>query len=81
MTSRKWLDVPIRKVRIADLIAMQDGIYFAPLMTDDVTPVGGDRYPHVVEWRGQLYLEDGHHRATKAMLRHQATILARVLVL
>lgn len=80
MTSKKWLDVPIREVRIADLIATQDGVYFAPLMTDDVTrPVGGDPHPHVIHWHGQLYLEDGHHRATRAIIRAQPTIHARVL--
>ena len=79
MTSRKWLDVPIREVRIADLIAMQDGIYLQPLMTDDVTPYGGDPYPHVVKWRGQLYLEDGHHRVVRALIKGSVNIQARVL--
>lgn len=81
MTSEKWLHVPIRDVRIAELIAMQDGVYFHALMTDDLTPVGGDPYPHVVSWRGDLYLEDGHHRVTKAILHQEPTVLARVLEL
>lgn len=78
MTSEKWLDVPIRELLIAELIATQDGVYFEPLI-NDLIPIGGDPYPHVVEWCGDLYLEDGHHRVVKAILRHEPTVLARVL--
>jgi hypothetical protein len=66
-------------VKIGDLIATQPGIYFHGLDRDH--HVGGDRYPHVINWAGHLYLEDGHHRALRAALNGEATITARVLTI
>lgn len=80
-TSATWLEVPVESVRIDTLTATQDGIYFQPLIGPVATPVGGDVHPHVIVWGGENYLEDGHHRVTRAMLAGQETIEARVLVL
>lgn len=77
MTTARWLTVPTQHVRIADLIATQPGIYFHGLHAQQ--PYGGDRYPHVIHWHGHLYLEDGHHRATRAALNGHTHIEARVL--
>lgn len=41
----------------------------------------GDLFAHVVSWRGELYLEDGVHRALRAALQQRQTIHARVLEL
>ena len=41
----------------------------------------GDLFPHVVNWDGKFYLEDGVHRALRAALQQRTTIHARVLVL
>lgn len=80
MTSARWLDVPVRRVRIADLIATQPGVYLAPLAPYRYgQPVGGDWFAHVIEWRGRQYLEDGHHRALRAALRGHRWLQARVL--
>ena len=40
-----------------------------------------DLFPHVVEWHGGLYLEDGLHRALRAALQQRNQIHARVLVI
>jgi hypothetical protein len=79
MTTARWLTVPTQRVCIADLIATQPGIYFHGLTSP--SPVGGDRYPHVIDWQGRLYLEDGHHRTTRAALNGEHTIEARVLTI
>lgn len=79
MSTARWLTIPTRTVRIDELTATQPGIYFHGLNTD--TPVGGDQSPHVIDWHGTLYLEDGHHRAIKAALNGQDTITARVLTI
>jgi hypothetical protein len=50
MTSEKWLDVPTRAVQLRQLTLTQDGIYLKPLLHPE-TPVGGDRHPHVVQWK------------------------------
>lgn len=78
MTSALWLTIPARPVLIAELVATQPGLYLHPLI-EPATPVGGDPYPHVIDWRGRLYLEDGHHRTVKARLDGATTIDARVL--
>lgn len=86
MTSAKWLDVPVETVAIADLIATQDGVYFHALVEATDSPDGGiasfcgDPLPHVIDWRGGLYLEDGHHRVVRARLAGQSTVQARRLV-
>ena len=80
MTSRKWLEVPTQLVTIRDLIATQPGVYLRALM-DPQLPVGGDPLPHVIAWAGELYLEDGHHRAMQAHLSGAKTMLARVLII
>ena len=79
MTSARWLTIPTRLVRIADLTATQPGIYFHGLNTQE--HVGGDKLPHVIDWQGNLYLEDGHHRAVQARLNGMTHIEARVLTI
>ena len=41
----------------------------------------GDLFAHVVDYQGELYLEEGLHRALRAALQQRATLHARVLVL
>lgn len=80
MTPRKWYEVPTEIVVIRELIATQPGLYLRALM-DPSLPVGGDPLPHVIAWRGEMYLEDGHHRAMQAHLSGAKTMLARVLTI
>jgi len=84
MTTQRWIDeVQPRHVQIRDLIATQPHVILEALtdtfMRDDAQAWSRDPYPHVVSWRGDLYLEDGHHRAIRALLRNEAAMLARVL--
>ena len=41
----------------------------------------GDLFAHVVLWRGDMYLEDGLHRALRAALAQRPILHARVLEL
>jgi len=34
----------------------------------------GDLFPHVIRWNGDLYLEDGLHRALRAACRRRQSI-------
>jgi Arc/MetJ family transcription regulator len=78
LSSRDWANVPPRQVRLDQLITTKAGLDLNSLLAEDST-FYGDLFPHVVQWRGQLYLEDGLHRALRAAL-HQRTVLhARVL--
>jgi hypothetical protein len=80
MTSTQWLTVPASEVTIAELTATQPGLLLQAL-TGEPNPIGGDPTPHVIQWDGNLYLEDGHHRAARAALAGHTSITARVLVI
>lgn len=76
---RKWSDLPPRQVRLDELVTVKRTLNLETLLADDST-FYGDLFAHVVEWRGELYLEDGLHRALRAALQQRAVIHARVLV-
>jgi Arc/MetJ family transcription regulator len=49
-------------VRLDDLVTTKRVLDLDALLSEDST-FYGDLFAHVVEWRGELYLEDGLHRA------------------
>ncbi|HET8617240.1 MAG TPA: type II toxin-antitoxin system VapB family antitoxin [Actinomycetales bacterium] len=79
-TPRDWADVPPRQVRLDDLVTTKRTLDLAALLDEDST-FYGDLFAHVVEWQGDLYLEDGLHRALRAALQQRPVLHARVLVL
>ena len=78
-TSRQWSEVPPRQVRLDELVTTKRVLDLDALLSEDST-FYGDLFAHVVEWRGELYLEDGLHRALRAALHQRAVLHARVLV-
>lgn len=66
-----------RPVRLDDLITTKDTLQLASLLDEDGT-FYGDLFAHVVEWRNELYLEDGLHRALRAALQQRNVLHARV---
>jgi Arc/MetJ family transcription regulator len=78
MSSRAWASVPPRQVRLDQLVTTKDTLQLAALLDEDST-FYGDLFAHVVEWRGELYLEDGLHRALRAALQQRHVLHARVL--
>ena len=79
-STRDWSDVPPRMVRLETLITTKSTLNLHDLLASDST-FYGDLFPHVVSWRGSLYLEDGLHRALRAALEHRPAVHARVLEL
>lgn len=77
---RDWTDVAPRQVRLQELITTKRTLDLAALLAKDST-FYGDLFAHVVQWQGELYLEDGLHRALRAALQQRPTLHARVLVL
>jgi Arc/MetJ family transcription regulator len=79
LTMKQWADIPPRPVRLAQLTPTTRERALDRLLAEDST-FYGDLFPHVVEWDGGLYLEDGLHRALRAALQQRTSIHARVLI-
>lgn len=79
-TPRHWSAVPPRQVRLDALVTTKRTLDLALLLDEDST-FFGDLFAHVVHWRGELYLEDGLHRALRAALQQRHLLHARVLEL
>ena len=68
-TPRDWAEVPPRMVRLDELVTTKRTLDLGHLLAEDST------------FYGDLYLEDGLHRALRAALQQRPTLHARVLVL
>jgi len=79
LSARDWASLPPRQVRLSELVTTKDTLQLAALLDEDST-FFGDLFAHVVEWRGDLYLEDGLHRALRAALHQRQILHARVHV-
>jgi Arc/MetJ family transcription regulator len=79
LAMREWAALPPHQVRLDSLITTKDTLDLATLLDEDST-FYGDLFAHVVEWRGELYLEDGLHRALRAALQQRHVVHARVYV-
>lgn len=77
LTARGWAALPPRQVRLDELVTTKDQLDLSSLLDEDST-FYGDLFAHVVEWRGELYLEDGLHRALRAALQQRHVLHARV---
>ena len=77
LTQREWAEVPPQQVRLDELITTKDQLDLATLLDEDST-FYGDLFAHVVRWNGELYLEDGLHRALRAALQQRLVLHARV---
>ena len=78
MRQRDWAALPPRQIRLDQLITTKDPLDLETLLAEDST-FYGDLFAHVVEWNGDLYLEDGLHRALRAALQQRNVLHARVL--
>ena len=77
LSSRAWAAIPPSQVRLDQLVTTKDTLQLAALLDEDST-FYGDLFAHVVLWRGELYLEDGLHRALRAALQQRSVLHARV---
>jgi Arc/MetJ family transcription regulator len=79
-TGREWADIPPRAVRLDQLITTKNVLDLNSVLANDST-FYGDLFPHVISWHGELYLEDGLHRALRAALQQRSVLHVRVLEL
>jgi Arc/MetJ family transcription regulator len=78
MSTRDWAMIPPRQIRLDSLVTTKRELALDALLADDST-FYGDLFPHAVQWHGELYLEDGLHRALRAALQQRNVIHVRVL--
>ncbi|MDQ1618444.1 MAG: hypothetical protein QOE19_1013 [Actinomycetota bacterium] len=79
-SQRQWGEVAPTQVRLDQLITTKRELDLDHLLAEDSTYFG-DLFAHVVEWQGELYLEDGLHRALRAALQQRHVLHARILQL
>ena len=72
-----WAQINPQQVLLSDLVTTRLTVELDNLLEEDST-FYGDLFAHVVEWNGDLYLEDGLHRALRAALQQRPTLHARV---
>ena len=77
---KQWAAIAPHQVRLDQLVTTKRTLDLEALLEEDST-FYGDLFAHVVLWRGELYLEDGLHRALRAALQQRQTMHARVLEL
>ena len=77
---KQWAVIAPQQVQLSDLVITKRNLDLESLLEDDST-FYGDLFAHVVAYQGELYLEDGLHRALRAALQQRTTVHARVLVL
>ena len=77
-TQREWASVAPQQVRLDQLVTTKRTLDLDALLEEDST-FYGDLFAHVVCYRGELYLEDGLHRALRSALHGRTVIHARVL--
>ena len=77
LRSSDWARLAPTQVRLDTLVTTKDTLQLASLLHDDST-FYGDLFAHVVEWQGELYLEDGLHRALRAALHQRTMLHARI---
>lgn len=78
LTPRDWAQIPPRQFRLDQLTTVTTVLALDKLLSEDST-FYGDLFAHVVQFKGNLYLEDGLHRAVRSALRNRTIIHARLL--
>nr|WP_175471779.1 type II toxin-antitoxin system VapB family antitoxin [Geodermatophilus telluris] len=78
LATKDWAMIPPRQIRLDTLVTTKRELALDTLLADDST-FYGDLFPHAVQWHGELYLEDGLHRALRAALQQRTVIHVRVL--
>lgn len=75
---KDWAQIPPQQVRLADLTTTATVVELDRLLSEDPTPFG-DLFAHAVRWCGELFLEDGLHRAMRAALQQRTELHVRIL--
>ncbi|MCE1174531.1 MAG: type II toxin-antitoxin system VapB family antitoxin [Propionibacteriales bacterium] len=77
---KQWAAIAPQQVRLDELVTTKSTLDLDALLEEDST-FYGDLFAHVVRFNGELYLEDGLHRALRSALQQRETMHARILEL
>lgn len=78
LAQKQWAAIAPEQVRLDELVTTKRTLDLEALLEEDST-FYGDLFAHVVHYQGELYLEDGLHRALRAALQQRQTVHARIL--
>jgi len=78
LAMRDWARIPPRQIRMDELVTTKRELRLDTLLDEDST-FYGDLFPHAVRWQGEIYLEDGLHRALRAALQQRTSMHVRIL--
>jgi Arc/MetJ family transcription regulator len=78
LSTKDWAQIPPQQVSLAELVTTATVVDLDRLLSEDPT-LPGDLFPHAVRWCGELFLEDGLHRALRAALQQRTVLPVRVL--
>ncbi len=78
LSAKDWAQIPPQQVCLAELVTTTTVVELDRLLSEDTTSLG-DLFPHAVHWCGELFLEDGLHRALRAAFQQRTTLHVRVL--
>lgn len=78
LSEKDWAQIPPQQVSLAELVTTTTVLELDRLLAEDST-ILGDLFPHAVHWSGELFLEDGLHRALRAALQQRTALHMRVL--
>ena len=78
LSTKDWAQIPPQQVSLAELVTTTTVVDLNLLLSEDPT-LPGDLFPHAVRWSGELFLEDGLHRALRAALHQRTALHVRVL--
>ena len=77
LVQRDWAEIAPTQVRLSELTTTKKTLDLEHLLDEDSTYFG-DLFAHVVSWQGELFLEDGLHRALRAALHQRGMLHARI---
>ncbi len=80
LTTACWKEIDVEWVWFHDLILTQTGVSIFRLLNTEKLDPSADDFCHVVSFQGNLYLQDGHHRVSRAAAQGELGMLMRVYI-
>ena len=77
LSQDQWGQFAPRQIRLDELSTIKSTLDLNALLASDST-FFGDLFAHVIRYKGELYLENGLHRAVRAALQGRTSLHARI---